>query len=143
MAMYRQSGGLLIGAALLLLPGVALGQNAGIVATATVQPRPLTLRGVALTAVPGELRVRLDGCGSGALAVDVRTVTGTRQTSRAILAATPQCSTRDVTLQLPTNVAGAQAWVVTLQQSDALISPSFAQLILPVTALGARASLGF
>lgn len=125
------------------VPAAAQGQNASIAATATVQARPLTLLGAALTSVRGELRVRVDGCGSGALAVDVRTGEATHRASRAVVHSTSACTTREVTLQLPTDVPGALAYVVTLEQSHALMSPAFAQFVVPLSALGPRTTLAY
>ena len=125
------------------VPAAAQGQNASIAATATVQARPLTLLGAALTSVRGELRVRVDGCGSGALAVDVRTGDGTHRASRSVVHGTSACATREVTLQLPTDAPGALAYIVTLEQSHALMSPAFAQFVVPLSALGPRTTLGY
>lgn len=124
-------------------PAAARAQNATIPVSATVLPRPLMLVDAALTAVPGELRVRVDGCGSGALSVDVRTAESTRRSSRAVLESTSICSMRTVTLQLPMAVTGAQAFVVTLEQSQSLISPAFAQFVLPATSVATRASVAY
>lgn len=124
-------------------PAAARAQNATIPVNATVLPRPLMLVDAALTAVPGELRVRVDGCGSGALSVDVRTAESTRRSSRAVLESTSICSMRTVTLQLPMAVTGAQAFVVTLEQSQSLISPAFAQFVLPATSVATRASVAY
>lgn len=125
------------------VPAAAQGQNASIAATATVQARPLTLLGAALTSVRGELRVRVDGCGSGALAVDVRTGDGTLRASRSVVHGTSACATREVTLQLPTDAPGALAYIVTLEQSHALMSPAFAQFVVPLSALGPRTTLAY
>lgn len=125
------------------MPAAAHAQNATISVSATVQPRPLMLVDAALTAVPGELRVRVDGCGSGALSVDVRTAESTRRASRAVLESSSICTTRTVMLQLPTAVTGAKAFVVTLEQSQSLISPAFAQFVLPATSVAARASVAY
>lgn len=125
------------------LPAAARAQNTTIPVSATVQPRPLMLVDAALTAVPGELRVRVDGCGSGALSVDVRTADATRRTSRAVLGSTSICTTRTVLVRLPTTVTGAQAFVVTLEQSQSLISPAFAQFVVPASSVATRPSVAY
>ncbi len=127
-----------------LLPATAQAQNSSVTASATVLPRPLVLVGVARTSVPGELRIRIDGCGNGALTVDSRKVNTTLRTARVVLAATGVCGARDVTLQL---TAGANTldFLVSLEQSDALVSPSFAQIVIPAAQAfaGARSTLGY
>ena len=135
-------------AALLLVavPRATQAQSASstVMASATVLARPLTLLAMAWTAVPGELRIQLDGCGSGALTVDAHSASTTTRTSRLALDATTGCGMRAVTVQLPRSIQGAQEYVVTLQQSDALLSPAFAQFTLPASAVRAtRASVGY
>ncbi len=124
-------------------PAPAYAQNATIPVSATVLPRPLMLVDAALTAVPGELRVRIEGCGSGALSVDVRTAESTRRASRAVLESTNICTTRTVLVQLPTAVTGAQDFVVTLEQSQSLISPAFAQFVIPAGTVATRDSIAY
>lgn len=127
-------------------PRLTQAQNsAGSVAiSATVMARPLTLLAMAWTPVPGELRIQLDGCGSGALTVDARSAGTSTRTSRLPLDATTGCGSRSVTVQLPLGIQGAQEYVVTLQQSDALLSPAFAQFTLPASAVaGARTTVGY
>lgn len=127
-------------------PRVTQAQNsAGSIAiSATVMARPLTLLAMAWTAVPGELRIQLDGCGSGALTVDARTAGSSTRTSQQPLDATTGCGTRSVTVHLPLGIQGAQEYIVTLQQADALLSPAFAQFTLPASAVaGARTTVGF
>jgi hypothetical protein len=121
----------------MLLPAALLAQNASIAVSATVRARPLTLLSAARTTVPGELLVKFDGCGGGAIAVDTHTATATRRTSRVVLAATTNCTARTVALQLPSDAAGTVSWVVTLEQSDTLLSPAFAQFVVPATATAA------
>ena len=125
------------------MPEATHAQNASITVSATVQPRPLMVVDAALTAVPGELRVRVDGCGSGALSVDVRTAESTHRSARAVLERTSVCDTRTVMLQLPTAVTGAQAFVVTLEQSQSLISPAFAQFVVPASLVSTRTSVAY
>lgn len=125
------------------LPLTARAQEASIFVTATVQARPLTLVDAALTAVPGELRVRFDGCGSGALTMDVRTTEGTQRRSRAVIEPSTTCTARSVVLRLPANLTGAGAVVVTLEQSQAMISPAFAQFVVPASALVRRAGVAY
>jgi hypothetical protein len=115
-----------------------------VVASATVLARPLTLLAMSWTAVPGELRIQLDGCGSGALTVDTHSASATTRTSRLTFDATPGCGSRAVSVQLPRSSDGALEYVVTLQQTDALLSPAFAQFTLAAsTVTGARKTLGY
>ena len=127
------------------MPFAARAQSASssVVATATVLARPLTLLAMSWTAVPGELRIQLDGCGTGAITVDARTAGATTRTSRLSLDASRSCSTRSVAVQLPRGILGAPQYVVTLQQSDALLSPAFAQFTVPASPITARTSVTY
>ena len=125
------------------VPGTARAQNASIGVRATVQARPLSVMDAVRTSVPGELVVRVEGCGSGALAVDARTAARTIRTSRVVLDAGAGCGARHVLLHLPTQTRGVLAYVVTLEQSDALMSPSFAQFVLPAAGAGPRTTLAY
>lgn len=118
-------------------------QNASIMVSATVQPRPLMLIDAGWTAVPGELRVRVDGCGPGALSVDLRTAASVRRMSRSVLESTNGCAMRTVMLQLPTASAGALDFVVTLEQSQSLLSPAFAQFVVPAGTLVTRSVVAY
>ena len=126
-----------------VLPSSLTAQNGSIAMTATVRARPLTLLNAALTPVPGQLLVRFDGCGNGAIAVDARTATALRRTSRVVLGASANCEPRTVALQLPSDGAGTVSWIVTLEQSDTLLSPAFAQFVVSATPAGARTAIGY
>jgi hypothetical protein len=124
-------------------PRTVLAQNASVMATATVLARPLTILGLALTAVPGELQVRLDGCGTGALTVDARTQGDPVRTSRAAVTATPACGPRTQMVNLPIALTTAVEYIVTLEQSNALLSPSFSQVTLAARATSPRTTLAY
>ena len=143
MTRIRRTSVVLCAIAAVATPVVVRAQNASIAVSATVQSRPLTLLGAFRTDVPGELVVRLDGCGNGAIAVDERTATATRRSSRVVLDASASCTARSVTLHLPTAAIGASSFLVTLEQSDALLSPSFAQFVVPATNAGTRTTLAY
>jgi hypothetical protein len=130
----------LVGA--VLSPASAEAQNSTIAVTATVLPRPLMLQGALRTGVPGELLIQLDGCGAGAITVDTRNSTTTRRASRMVLNPGAACTARTVTVKLPASV-DALSYLVTLERSDALISPVFAQIVIPVAAVGPRASTAY
>ena len=125
------------------MPEATHAQDASIAVTATVQPRPLLLIDVAWTAVPGELRVRVDGCGPGALSVDLRTAESVRRTSRSVLESTSLCAMRTVLLQLPSAVSGALDFVVTLEQTQSLISPAFTQFVVPASTVSSRSVVAY
>ena len=125
-------------------PAQAQSAVGSVVASATVLARPLTLLAMSWTAVPGELRIQLDGCGSGALTVDTHSASSTTRSSRHTLDSTLDCGSRAVSVQLPRSIEGALEYIVTLQQSDALLSPAFAQFTLAAsTVTGARKTLGY
>jgi hypothetical protein len=110
------------------LPQSVAAQNTGIVASATILARPLSVAGLAWTAVPGELRISVDGCGSGALTVDAQSATGTTRVTRLVLASTADCRRRNVALQLPVGTAsGPQPYLVTLEHADVRTAPGFVQ----------------
>ena len=125
-----------------LTPAATRAQNSSIAVTATVLPRPLTLQGAMRTGVPGELLVGLAGCGTGAITIDARNATATRRASRLVLDGSSGCAARAVTVRLPSD-PDAVSYLVTLQQSNALISPVFAQILIPAAASGPRASLAY
>lgn len=125
------------------MPEATHAQDASIAVSATVQPRPLLLIDVAWTAVPGELRVRVDGCGPGALSVDLRTAESVRRTSRSVLESTSLCAMRTVLLQLPSAVSGALEFVVTLEQTQSLISPAFTQFVVPASTVSGRSAVAY
>jgi hypothetical protein len=137
---------MLFSAALLAwLPATARAQNASVAATATVQPLSLAVVDVARTAVPGELLVRVAGCGAGAVTVDARTATGMIRRTRLPLTATATCMPRDVRLQLAEPATTAIEYLVGLEQSDRLPSPSFSQFVVPagLVRYGAAPSLSY
>jgi hypothetical protein len=127
----------------MMAPRTVLAQNASVMATATVLARPLTILGLALTAVPGELQVRLDGCGTGALTVDARLQGDPVRTSRTTVSATPACGPRSQVVALPIALTTAVEYIVTLEQSNALLSPSFSQVTLAARATTPRTTLGY
>jgi hypothetical protein len=130
----------------LLLPATAAAQQSTIVATATVRARPLSLLDVSRTALPGELRVRIAGCGAGALTVDARSLGGALlRTARLTIAASTECGTRSLTVLLPNPASSASEFLVSLEQSDAMLSPSFSQFVVPaaVVATGLRGALSY
>lgn len=137
---WNRASFVLCGVIAITVPGLTQAQNASISVGATVRARPLTLLAAARTSAPDELAVRLDGCGRGAIAVDARTATATKRTSRNVLDASTDCAARTVTLHLPT---GAREYVVTLEQSDALISPAFAQFVVLAAVAGSRATVAY
>ncbi len=137
---------MLFSAALLVcLPTTARAQNASVAATATVQPLALAVLNVSRTSVPGELLVRVAGCGAGAVTVDVRTATGMIRRTRLPLTATTTCMPRQVRLQLSEPATAAIEYLVSLEQSDKLPSPSFSQFVVPASLVryGAAASLSY
>jgi hypothetical protein len=130
----------------LLLPGTAAAQQSTIVASATVRARPLSLLDVSRTTLPGELRVRIAGCGTGALTVDARGLRGALlRTARHTITASAACGTRSHTVQLPDPASSATEFLVSLEQSDAMLSPSFSQFVVPAAAVasGLRGALGY
>ena len=137
---WNRASFVLCGVIAITVPGMTQAQNASISVGATVRARPLTLLAAARTSAPDELAVRLYGCGRGAIAVDARTATATKRTSRIVLDASTDCAARTVTLYLP---SGAREYVVTLEQSDALISPAFAQFVVPAAVAVSRATVAF
>lgn len=130
----------------LLSPVRAVAQNGSILATASVLARPLSLVDVSRTAVPGELLLRIEGCGSGAITVDSRDVGGaSRRTARLTLRAADGCGVRSVAVQLALPSTATEAFLFSLEQSHALLSPSFAQFVVPaaVAMTGSRSTLGY
>ena len=126
----------------LLTSPVVQAQNASIAATATVLARPLTMYGAMRSSIAGELLVRLDGCGTGAITIDAQSGTGTRRASRMVLDTRSGCHARTVSLPLPAG-RGAVSYLVTLEQTNALISPVFAQVVVPAAGVGPRTSLAY
>lgn len=122
----------------------AQSNTAGVMASAVVLSRPLSLRTMAWTGVPGELRIQLDGCGSGALTVDARAGASLTRFSRLPLDASGGCGPRAVTVHLPLRTPDAEEYIVTLQHFDALHSAAFAQFALPATAVTrTRTTVGY
>ncbi len=111
-------------------------------ASATVLVRPLTMLALSWTAA-GELRIQLDGCGTGAITVDARLAGATTRAARLPVEAGTECGLRVVIVPLPQRGLDAQEYIVTLQQSDGLLSPAFAQVTLPASAVAVRASLAY
>jgi len=130
---------------LLWLPTTALAQNGSVAVTAMVQSLPLSVVDVTRTAVPGELLVRVAGCGAGAMTVDARTASGTIRTARLALPATGACPTRDIRVQLSEPSMTAIEFLVSLDQSDRLLAPSFSQFVVPASVArhGSRSSLAY
>ncbi len=116
-----------------LLPATGRAQNSTIVATATVVASPLSVSSVSRTAVPGELSLAIDGCGSGAVTVDARGDLGSARTNRILIPRSPSCSRRNVSVQLPLGDASVREFLVSLEQGDRLLSPSFAQFVVPAS----------
>ncbi len=116
-----------------LLPATGWAQNSAVVATATVVASPLAVASVSRTAVPGELSVAIDGCGSGAVTVDSRGDTGTARSARIPVPRSPGCARRNVSVQLPLGDTGVREFLVSLEQGDSLLSPSFAQFVVPAS----------
>ena len=131
--------------ALLWLPTAARAQNGSTAVTARVQALPLSVVDVTRTAVPGELVVRVAGCGAGAMTVDARTASGTIRTARLPLPATGGCTTRDVRIHLSEPSTTASEFLVSLEQSDRLLAPSFSQFVVPASVArhGSRSSLAY
>ncbi len=125
--------------ALLCLPMVTWAQQASVTATATVQPLPLSLVAVRRTAVPGQLVVRIVGCGQGALTVDTRTPAGTIRTARHPIRPSSGCAARDVDIQLAEASTGTGEYLVSLDHSDRLLAPSVSQFVIPASAAWPRA----
>lgn len=145
MPSHRRTRMLVSAAVCMMVPAIAQAQAGSIIATARVLPRPLSLVDASRTAVPGELRVRVDGCASGALTVDARGARAVVRTTRVVLDASSGCGIRTLSIQLATAPADTREYLVSLEQSDAMLSPSFAQFIVPASAtLGtARSSLAY
>lgn len=137
----------LLSSAVVLLwsPPRAHAQNGSVGVTAMVQALPLAVVAVERTAVPGQLLVRVAGCGAGAITVDARTASGTIRTARLPLPATGGCQTRDVTIQLSEPSMAASEFLVSLDQSDKLLAPSFSQFVVPASVVrhGSRSSLAY
>lgn len=134
----RAIGLLLVGIA---TPYVSHAQDGSVAATATVIGRPLMLRTVAATARPALLRVRLDGCGSGAIIVEARDADGqVARSSRVQVEASATCAARDILLPLLRgDDAGVTQFEVSLSHSNALVSPAFQQFVVTTAAAGAGA----
>jgi hypothetical protein len=144
--MTRFRAPLLASALALLVPASVAGAQQGSVAvTATVRALPLSLVDVRRTAVPGELLVRVVGCGEGALTVDARTAVGTIRTVRLPLPASSGCSMRDASIHLADLSMTASEYLVSLDHSDRLLAPSFSQFVIPagIVRPGARASVAY
>ncbi len=123
-------------------PVAASAQSGTIVATATVLSRPLSIRDASRTAVPGELRVRVEGCTRGALTVDARTATGSIRTATHLIDGGGHCGLRTIAVQLTAAVPGTLEYLVSLEQTDALQAPSFAQFVVSLRDAG-RSALAY
>lgn len=145
MPSLRQTRWLVSAALCAMVPALAHAQDAVITATARVLPRPLSLVDVSRTAVPGELRVRVDGCASGALTVDTRRDHVVVRTARVVLDASAGCGIRTLSVQLAAATLDTRDYLVSLEQSDAMLSPSFAQVTVPAhsTPGATRTSVGY
>lgn len=118
------------------LPHVAYGQNATVAATARVVPRPLTILDIVRTAVPGELRVQFAGGGSGTVTIEARTLDArVYRAARANLDPTSDGSHRAVTLRLTGDNAQVREYLLTLEQSDAVLAPAVLQIVIPAASL--------
>jgi hypothetical protein len=127
----RQSACAVCAAALVwCTPTAAIAQSGSITATATVLPRPLSILDVSRTAVPGEFRVRIDGCARGALTVDARGASASVRTARHVIEAGGTCGVRTVAIRLTAAAQGTIDYLVSLEQSDAWQAPSFAQFVV-------------
>ena len=134
----RAAGLLLVGIA---TPCASHAQDGSVAATATVIGRPLTLSTVTATASPALLRVRLDGCGSGAISVEARGADGqAARLSRVQVEASATCAARDILLPLLRGAdAGVTQFEVSLSHSNVLVSPAFQQFVVTTAAAGAGA----
>lgn len=119
-------------ALLLGMPAALMAQNGSITATATVLPRPLSLLTVARTASPGELLVQVVGCAAGTLTVDTRTEAALHRSARVAIGAGRDCSPRRIPLQVAVGAGTPLEFIVSLEQSDALLAPSVTQVVVPV-----------
>jgi hypothetical protein len=123
-------------------PTAAIAQSGSIIATATVLPRPLSILEISRTAIPGEFRVRIDGCAHGALTVDARSATASVRTARHVIEAGGNCGVRTVAIRLTAAAQGTIDYLVSLEQSDAWQAPSFAQFIVSARE-ASRSSLAY
>ncbi len=118
------------------LPGVAYAQDVTIAATARVVPRPLTVLDIARSAVPGELRVLFSGGGRGTVTIEARTVDArVYRAARADLDPTTDGRRRAVTLRLSGDDAQVREYLLTLEQSDAVLAPAVVQIMIPAASL--------
>ncbi len=124
------------------VPATASAQSGSISVSATVLPRPLSIVDVSRTAIPGELRVRIDGCARGVLTVNARSATASVRTARHEIGAGGSCGMRTVAIQLTAASPGTIDYLVSLEQTDALLAPSFAQFIVSARDAG-RGALAF
>jgi hypothetical protein len=123
-------------------PCTARAQSGTIMATATVLPRPLSIRDVARSAVPGELHIRIEGCARGAVTVDARNATTTTRTARYVIESGGPCGLRTLTVHLSAPVGGVVEYLVSLEQLEAVNSPSFSQFVVSARDVG-RSALGY
>lgn len=121
----------------MLVPGGAHGQQASVLATATVVGQPLSLRTVSSGASGSRLQVGIEGCGTGSVTVDGRRADGTQvRIVRHDFANDGQCGRRDLLLPLShRDSAQFLRFDVRLTQTDALLAPSLAQVVVNAAAL--------
>ena len=123
-------------AAVMLLPRHAHGQLAAIGASAQVVGQPLSLRTVTSSASGAELAVTLEGCGAGTITVEGRRSDGTMvRVTRQELTGTGDCQRRQLLLPLVhRDSAQLLRFEVRLTQTDAVLAPSLAQVVISAAA---------
>ena len=133
MSTHRRTSWLTRSALLLGMPAALLAQHGSITATATVLPRPLSLIAVERTTSPGELLVRVVGCAAGTLTVDTRTEVTLQRSARVAIGAGRDCGPRSIPLTVAAGASTPLEFIVSLEQSDALLAPSVTQVVIPAT----------
>jgi hypothetical protein len=145
--MSRHRGTLVaLGAVLSTAPALAAQSASGeILVSAQVSARPLSIVGVSRTALPGTLLVTVAGCGTGTLSVDAQAPTQARRTATVRLEVTDACAPRPVLLTLAADRPDVASYLITLEQSTAMLSPAFTQFVVPASAglTKAPGSVGF
>lgn len=121
----------------MLVPRGAHGQQASVLATATVVGQPLSIRTVSSGASGSKLQVGIEGCGTGSVTVDGRRADGTQvRIVRHDFANDGRCGRRDLLLPLShRDSAQFLRFDVRLTQTDALLAPSLAQVVVNAAAL--------
>ncbi len=117
-------------------PQDAESQQASIVAVARVLDRPLSLRTVTSAAGGAELHVGIDGGGAGTVTVQGRRADGSLvPIARRELDADGHAGRRDLVLPLVhRDSAQIVHFEIRLSQSDALLAPSMAQVVISAAA---------